>query len=276
VKTPPTSPLTRSVSAHLEADLTGDGRVELQVAVTPAPGLHVGETLAVTVDGRPLEARELEGEHGSRVHVLSGVSGRLEVAYDAIVTGRAEPAPVTEPDRVVFTRPSRYAESDRLFGFARKQFGAHREAGPDLLGDVVSFVASRLDYVPGSSTGTDGATDTLLGGAGVCRDYAHLTIGLLRALDVPARLAAVYAPGCDPMDFHAVVEAAVGDAWTAVDATHLAPRPSLLRISTGRDAADTAFLTNYGSNLVLGPTVITAVVVGDLPFDDWGTAVALG
>ena len=55
-------------------------------------------------------------------------------------------------------------------------------------------MANRLDYVPGSSTVTDGASDTLLGGAGVCRDYSHLTIALLRALDVPARLAAVYAP----------------------------------------------------------------------------------
>jgi transglutaminase-like putative cysteine protease len=275
VNPPPTSPLTRSVSAHLEADLTGDGRVELQVAVTPADGLDVEESLTVTVDGRPVEAREVAGEHGSRVHLLTRVTGRLEVAYDATVTGRAGLSPVTDEERVVFTRPSRYAESDRLFGFARKQFGAHGEPG-DLVRDVTAWVAERLDYIPGSSTVTDGATDTLLGGAGVCRDYSHLTIGLLRALDVPARLAAVYAPGCDPMDFHAVVEAAVGDTWTAVDATHLAPRPSLLRISTGRDAADTAFLTNYGSNLVLDSTVVTAVVEGDLPFDDWGTAVALG
>ena len=49
--------------------------------------------------------------------------------------------------------------------------------------------------------------DTLLAGQGVCRDYAHLTITLLRALEVPARLVAVYAPGLSPMDFHAVVEA---------------------------------------------------------------------
>ena len=267
--------MKRIVSAHLEADLSGDGRVELQIAVTPRPGLDLDETLTVTVDGRDVEARELAGEHGSRAHLLTDVTGRLEVTYAATVTGHADPLPVSDLERVVFTRPSRYAESDRLFGFARKQFGAHREAGA-LVQDVTAWVAERLDYVPGSSTGTDGATDTLLGGAGVCRDYSHLTIGLLRALDVPARLAAVYAPGCDPMDFHAVVEAAVGDTWTAVDATHLAPRQSLLRISTGRDAADTAFLTNYGSDLVLGSTEVTAVVEGDLPFDDWGTAVALG
>jgi transglutaminase-like putative cysteine protease len=265
----------RSVSAHLEADLAGDGWVELQVAAARLPGFEVDERLAVSVDGDPVEVRELVDGHGTRIHLLSGVSGRLDVAYDATVTGRADPTPVTDLDRVAYTRPSRYADSDRLFGFARKQFGAGRD--PDaLLQDVTVWVASRLDYVPGSSTVTDGASDTLLGGAGVCRDYSHLTIALLRALDVPARLAAVYAPGCDPMDFHAVVEAAVGDTWLAVDATRLAPRQSLLRISTGRDAADTAFLTNYRSDLVLSSSVVTAVVDGDLPRDDLTVPVVLG
>ncbi|WP_407819008.1 transglutaminase-like domain-containing protein, partial [Staphylococcus aureus] len=90
--------------------------------------------------------------------------------------------------------------------------------------------------------GTDSAVDTLLAGAGVCRDYSHLTISLLRAVGIPARLVAVYAPGCDPMDFHAVVEANIDHVWRVVDATQLAPRSNLVRISTGRDAADTAFL----------------------------------
>ena len=67
---------------------------------------------------------------------------------------------------------------------------------------------------------------------------------LLRALDVPARLVSVYAPGLVPMDFHAVVEALVDDRWLLVDATRLAPRREMVRIATGRDAADTAFLTN--------------------------------
>ena len=38
---------------------------------------------------------------------------------------------------------------------------------------------------------------------------AHLAISLLRGKNVPARLAAVYAPGLSPMDFHAVAEAPV-------------------------------------------------------------------
>ena len=87
---------------------------------------------------------------------------------------------------------------------------------------------------------TDDAIDTLLAGEGVCRDFAHVCITLCRFLDIPARYVGVYAPGLSPMDFHAVFEAAVDGHWYVFDATRLAPRQTMLRISTGRDAADTA------------------------------------
>src|SRR3954451_1117385 len=270
---PVTDSLTRNVSATLEAQLSGRSRVELQVALAGRSGLDVDERLSVLLDGRPFEPCEVVTDHGTRVHVLDGVEGRLSVSYRATAVGRAERLPLTEQHVLPSTRPSRYAESDRLLGFAKKQFGS---TGNDLLHDVASWVGSRLSYVPGSSGPTDGAADTLMTGAGVCRDYAHLVIALLRALDVPARLVAVYAPGCDPMDFHAVTEAAVEGEWRVVDASLLAPRQSLLRISTGRDAADTAFLTNFGGGLVLDSSVVTAVVDGDLPVDDPRSDVRLG
>ena len=86
---------------------------------------------------------------------------------------------------------------------------------------------------------------------------------------------AVYAPGCDPMDFHAVVEAFVDSEWRVVDATQLAPREALLRIATGRDAADTAFLDNHGGAITLENTVVTAVVDGEFPSDDYVTPTSL-
>jgi transglutaminase-like putative cysteine protease len=128
-------------------------------------------------------------------------------------------------------------------------------------------VAEKLVYVTGSSLPTDGAVRTLMARQGVCRDFAHLSIALLRALNVPARLAAVYAPGLSPMEFHAVAEAFVDGGWYVVDATGLAPRQSLLRVATGRDAADTAFLTNYWSGLQLTGLEVTAVV-DDFPTDN--------
>ena len=113
-------------------------------------------------------------------------------------------------------------------------------------------------------------------GKGVCRDYAHLVVAFLRARNVPARLVAVYAPGLSPMDFHAVAEAFVDRQWRVVDGTLLAPRSSLLRIATGRDAADTAFLDSFGGGITFNQATVTAVTHGRLPGDDPRTLVTLG
>ena len=112
--------------------------------------------------------------------------------------------------------------------------------------------------MPGSSDPIDGAVDTLLAGAGVCRDFAHLVVALLRAVNVPARVVSVYAPGLYPMDFHAVAEAFVEGQWRVVDGTLLAPRQALVRIATGRDAADIAFLDNHKGAITLNKLVVTA------------------
>ena len=78
------------------------------------------------------------------------------------------------------------------------------------------------------------------------------------------------------MDFHAVAEAYVQGAWQIVDATLLAPRSSMIRIATGRDCADTAFLSTYGGPVELLDSHVTATVDGQLSGDDPRTLAALG
>lgn len=261
----------RSVSCSLSADVLAPAALELQVAVA---GVPAQEHLDVRLDGAPVALRELPVDVDGRLHLAQVPAGRLEVEYRADVV---EPGPVAEEqplDRSVYLRPSRYAPSDRLVALARVELDPTASAG-DLLRDAAAWVGRRLAYVPGSSTGTDDAIATLLAGAGVCRDYAHLTVALLRALDVPARVVSVYAPGLSPMDFHVVVEALVDGTWCAADGTLLAPRSSLVRISTGRDAADTAFLSSYGGEVRLERLRVTAVVDGDLPPDDVDQLVCL-
>ena len=247
----------------------------LQIAVSdPSPG-KLEETLHVSHNGVELQAQEIVIAGEGRTHLVRPQPGLVTVEYEAVVTGTADPSPVTEADRITYLRPSRYAESDRLGPMAQAEFAGVTGAA-DLLAAVSSWVGSRLYYVPGSSGPTDGAVDTMLQRQGVCRDYAHLVIALLRGLDVPARLAAVYAPGLDPMDFHAVAEAVVDDQWRVVDATLLAPRSSLVRIATGRDAADTAFLSTYGGAADLLEYGVTAITDGYLPSDDVTQLVSLG
>ena len=70
------------------------------------------------------------------------------------------------------------------------------------------------------------------------------------------------------MDFHAVAEAHVDGAWHVVDATRLAPRSSMVRIATGRDAADIAFMTVSGGIVELREIEVFAVAQPNLPLDD--------
>ncbi|MCW2751662.1 MAG: transglutaminase [Aeromicrobium sp.] len=263
--------MKRTVSAHLELQLHDAADLVFSVAVA-ADNPLASETISIISNGTELEATELVSEHGTRLHRLSGARGPLTMHYEAVIDGQAEPAPYRELDVVTYRRPSRYAESDTLFATAQSEFAGL--SGKDLLDAVSSWVGDRLSYVPGTSQPTDGAVATLLARRGVCRDYAHLVIALLRGLDVPARLASVYAPGLFPMDFHAVAEAWFDDQWNVLDATTLAPRSSLVRIATGQDASETAFLSQYGAAVDLRWIEVTAVV-DVLPLDDLSELVQL-
>lgn len=249
--------MLRTVSAHLELGLSGPSKLIFSLAA--AQGLPLqSETLAISVDRKRVEPRELVDAQGSRLHTVVVQGNHLALDYQATVDGIAEIPPVKEIDQIVYLRPSRYCEADSLGPTAASEFSGL--VGTNLLHAVISWVNNKVTYVAGSSLPTDGAIRTLLGRQGVCRDFAHLSIALLRALNVPARLASVYAPGLSPMEFHAVAEAYVDDAWWVVDATQLAPRQSLLRVATGRDAADTAFVTNYGPPTTLDALEVMAIV----------------
>jgi transglutaminase-like putative cysteine protease len=264
----------RSVGAEIEVEVTEPTTLDFQIAVSRQPGINVDESLVIKLNGKALEPRELVGQHQTRIHVVQADRGTITASYSATVVGQAEAPPVSDIDLINYLRPSRYAESDKFLGFAATEFQQYATSVA-LLDKVSSWVGTRLNYVPGSSDPIDGATDTLLAGAGVCRDYAHLVIALLRALNVPARLVAVYAPGCQPMDFHAVAEAFVDGTWRVVDATCLAPRQSMVRIATGRDAADTAFLDNHHGAITLQYMTVTAVADGELPKDSVEDLVSL-
>jgi transglutaminase-like putative cysteine protease len=259
----------RSVTSHLDLGLSGPTRLVFAVAAAQGSPFE-SQSLAVSVDGASVMPRELVDVTGNRMHVLDAAGGKVVLDYAAVVAGEAAPPPVDDFDLITYLRPSRYCESDSLAPTAAAEFSGVE--GAALLDAVAGWVADRLTYVPGSSLPTDGAVRTFLARQGVCRDYAHLCIALLRAMNVPARLAAVFAPGLSPMEYHAVCEAYLAETadggpggWYVVDATRLAPRQSLLRVATGRDAADTAFLSNYGGAVTLDGLEVTAVV------DDFGT-----
>ncbi|WP_427171299.1 transglutaminase-like domain-containing protein [Arthrobacter sp. 92] len=267
--------MERSVAARLVFKTVAETKVALAVSVARNPGYtSLEESLSVTSGGEQVPVTELHDHHGGRFHYMEFAEpAEVTVDYAATVTGVATPEVPNLMELIRYVRPSRYAESDRLLPTAYAEFGGIH--GEELLHAVRNWVSSELRYVSGSSRGTDGAVETLLNRRGVCRDFAHLAISLLRSKDIPARLVAVYAPGLAPMDFHAVAEAHLNGGWYVIDPTGLAPRESMLRITAGRDSSDTAFLSTVGGNLSLKELKVTAVVNGDLPLEDPAALVAL-
>jgi transglutaminase-like putative cysteine protease len=265
--------------------------VVLQIAASATAGAVVAERFDARSEGDPLVTTELLGPNGTRSDVLVAPVGRLHVSYRAEIQAVAPrslrsptpEAPTVDPggpelaaanSRLVYLRPSRYCPSDHLVGFAVAEFGVESSVDARVRA-ITDWIRERVGYVAGSSSVHDSAEHTLLTGMGTCRDFAHLGVALCRAVGIPARFTSVYAPGLFPMDFHAVFEIIEHGRWYAFDATDLAPRSAMVRIATGRDAADTAFASVISGIATLESLDVTATVGDNLPVDDRGRSFEL-
>jgi transglutaminase-like putative cysteine protease len=156
--------------------------------------------------------------------------------------------PVAQLDPAVFPYlyPSRYCQSDKLYRFANNKFGHIINPFLKVLA-LTNWIHSHVQYLSGSTNSQTSAYDTVTELAGVCRDFAHLGIALCRALTIPARYFTGYAYKLFPEDFHACFEAYLGNQWVLFDATKLVPLNGLVKIATGRDAADSAIASLFGN-----------------------------
>lgn len=91
---------------------------------------------------------------------------------------------------------------------------------------AVGWVRDQLTYVPGTTGVHTSAVEAWEGGEGVCQDYAHLTLAILRSMGIPARYCSGYAhPHGDAEvgatvigESHAWIEYWAG-CWTPIDPT---------------------------------------------------------
>jgi transglutaminase-like putative cysteine protease len=204
-----------------------------------------------------VKVEEFLSENGENrfVRLETGRKKHLSIQYQATVEGEVEliPArhidhtPVSHMDRRVipFLFPSRYCQSDKLGRLAWDLFGKIPHPYDKAVA-IVDWIHDNVEYVRGSTNSETSAYDTVTQRTGVCRDFAHLAIALCRALNIPARYFTGYAFQLDPPDFHACFEAFIGGRWMIFDATRLSSLNGLVRIATGRDAADAAVASIFG------------------------------
>ena len=231
--------------------------------------LQLSQNLAYTIDTDPVSL--------NRYMRLSAAPGPLRVSYTATVDlhhHRADPALIAEvpvarlPTSVLgYIYPSRYCQSDRLGRMAMREFG-QRWQGYGRVQGIRDWVQQHTVYTPNTSNSNTSAVDTLLETVGVCRDFAHLMIAMCRAVNIPARFTTGIDYGADPAlgptDFHAYVEAWLGDRWYLFDPSGTAIPMGFVRFGTGRDAADVAFATIFGPVTASSPRIqIQAIAGGD-------------
>jgi transglutaminase-like putative cysteine protease len=214
--------------------------VEERVVVEPS--LEVEE---FTVPGG--DNRFVRLETGKAKQLSFSYDGTIDCDYEYLEAEQIATTSVADMDRSVipYLFPSRYCQSDRLSRFAWDYFGSIAHPYEKVIA-IVEWIHENVEYSIGSTNSETSAYDTVTQRMGVCRDFAHLGIALCRALNIPARYFSGYAYQLKPADFHACFEAFVGGKWLIFDPTRLAHLNGLIRIGTGRDAADASVASIFG------------------------------
>ena len=210
---------------------------------------------------------------GNRVGRVLVPAGRFRLSYDNIAedSGKPEPKidgarlhPVEElpSDCMRYLLASRYCEVDRMIQMAWDLFGKTPFSW-ERVQAVMDWVHGHVKFGYQFARPTKTAFEACSEKQGVCRDYQHLAITMLRALNIPARYATGYLGDIGvpynpaPMDFSAWMEVYLGGHWYTVDGRHNKPRIGRVLQARGRDAVDVALTTSFGPAFLQKFTVWT-------------------
>ncbi|MEY4201171.1 MAG: hypothetical protein RLZZ265_2911 [Verrucomicrobiota bacterium] len=127
----------------------------------------------------------------------------------------------------------------------------------DVLGDqqdtwqaalaLMRFVHTHLRYETASTNVHTHMKDVLAQRRGVCQDFAHVLLGLCRAVKIPARYVSGYLATEEASATHAWMEVLIPEiGWRALDPTHdCQPGVNYVKIAVGRDYADVAPVSGH-------------------------------
>jgi transglutaminase-like putative cysteine protease len=118
----------------------------------------------------------------------------------------------------------------------------------EAVGAVAQWVRSELDYVPGTTGVHSSGLDALREGKGVCQDFAHLSLIMLRSMGIPARYVSGYlhpsheAVVGDTIDgqSHAWIQAWTGGWWHYDPTNDAEINEQYVSVGVGRDYSDVA------------------------------------
>ena len=250
------------IGYHLSFEVPRPTPMQLMLCVHPEQAGALQQPEQIVVEPA-IPVEHFVDWFGNRAARILAPAGRLRISYDNVVadSGRPEGAIDGLPLTAVHAMPpecwrylvaSRYCEVDRMAHVAWDLFGKTPESW-ERVQTVVNWVHDHVAFGYEFARPTKTAFDVYTERQGVCRDFQHLTIAFLRALNIPARYATGYlgdigVPASPtPMDFSAWAEVYVGDAWRPIDARHNQPRIGRILMARGRDAVDVALTTSFGA-----------------------------
>lgn len=111
----------------------------------------------------------------------------------------------------------------------------------DLVREVLRYIRAHFEYARDVTLASSPIDDLLEHGKGVCQDFTHLMIGILRSFDVPARYVSgyIHRPNEDSQS-HAWCEVWLPDlGWVGVDPTNdCVINDHFIKVGIGRDFTD--------------------------------------
>ncbi|OBK19470.1 transglutaminase family protein [Mycobacterium asiaticum] len=153
-------------------------------------------------------------------------------------------------------RPTNYTPVSKRVAAVGKRIMTNHEPGEAVVA-AAHWARSELDYLPGTTGVHSSGLDALEKGKGVCQDFAHLTLILLRSMGIPGRYVSGYLhPGREAEigkaaegRSHAWIQAWAG-GWVNYDPTNDTEiTEQYVSVGVGRDYADVSPLKGIYSGL---------------------------
>ena len=210
---------------------------------------------------RDCEVRTYSDRFDNRVTRIVAPGGTTRLWSDCVIDFEALADPQTPaarqhaipdlPDEVLqHLMASRYCDSDNLITEAWSLFGNTAEGWPRVQA-ITGFAHQHVTFGYQFGRANKTASDVYREKTGVCRDFAHLSISLCRAMNIPARYASgylgdIHVPYSGAGDFCAWFEVYLGGQWHTFDARYNTPRAGRILMVRGADAGDVAMITSFG------------------------------